>query len=552
MAVPRLKLPFKFDFSTPGSRSFLRQSAQAVATAVLLILAFPTFNLNFLAWVALAPLLLVIAEGVAPRRAFWLGWLVGVLFTFAAENWIAHSMTYFGGMLTVVAYSVAFFFASILAFFPALFAAAMARLVRSFGWWALAFAPAVWVATEYLRPIVTGVTWNALGVSQVEHFPIARLARYGGAYLISAEIVAVSTLLVLSLRLKERRVASAAGVLLLASGLAFLLPETDQLQPGAEITAVVVQPNLPPDSIETSEGLAINLEQNIKLTREALDRAPDKQADLVIWAESPLVLFYENDPALRQRLDRLARETGSYFIINTIAREGENFTNSVQTISPAETAPGTLRRYDKIRLVPFGEYVPWRAVLGYFVPTIVGDFAAGREAVVNTLKLQTRRTAILSETEVNLTPALERTTNFIRVGAFICYEAAYPDLVKQFVRNGATLLVNVSNDAWFGDTAGPHQHLRHAMLRAIENDRDLLRVTNTGISAMITAEGRVADQLPSFTQGSQVWRAHARRTQTFYVRHGDWVALACSALAFLVLLSTLKSPLAARLRRQKA
>src|SRR5215510_15641311 len=132
-------------FSSDG---LLRQSAMAVVSAILLILSFPPFELSFLAWVALAPLLKVIAEGVTVRRALWLGWLTGIEFTFFAENWIAHSMTHFGQMLTVVAYAVAMVFAAILAVFPAIFAAAMAMLTRRFGWKAIAFAPAVWVATE--------------------------------------------------------------------------------------------------------------------------------------------------------------------------------------------------------------------------------------------------------------------------------------------------------------------------------------------------------------------------------------------------------------------
>jgi apolipoprotein N-acyltransferase len=510
-----------------------------LATAILLVLSFPNFEFAFLVWVALAPLLHVIATGVTPRRALWLGWLVGVIFTFFAENWIAHSMVYFGEMLTIVAYAVAFLFAAILALFPAIFAAAMSHLVRRLGWWAVAFAPIVWVATEWLRPLITGVTWNALGVSQAQLFPIAKLARFGGVYMISAEIVAVSALIVLMLRIKERHVSRAAAILLVIATMMFVLPEaqTDvKPLPGAKVTAVGVQPNLPPNPSDSPEAFARDLEKHLTLTRDGLNSAPDKMADLVIWAESPLALFYENDPGVREKLDSLARETGSYLIVNTIVREGQNYFNSIHTISPREgVSSDLLKRYDKIRLVPFGEYVPWRTVLGGFVPTIVGDFTPGREAVVNSLKLETSRAAILPGTEIDSSPAIERTTNYIRVGSFICYEAAYPGIVRQFVRNGATLLVNLSNDAWFGNTAGARQHLLHATMRAIETDRDLLRVTNTGISALITSDGRVVDQLPSFAAGSQVWQAQARREQTFYVQHGDWFALGCMIASILAL-----------------
>jgi apolipoprotein N-acyltransferase len=518
----------------------------AMASGALLILSFPNFGLAFLAWIALAPLLLVIARGVTIRRALWLGWLTGIVFTFLAENWIAHSMVYFGEMLTFVAYAVALLFAAVLAIFPAIFAGAMSILANRFGWWSMALAPIVWVATEWLRPVITGVTWNALGVSQAHHFPIAKLARFGGVYLISAEIVTVSALIVLMLKAKERNVGKAAAVLLIAAALMFALPGTDaenRSMPGVTVNVLGVQPNLMPNSSDTTEAFNRNLEASIRLTREGLQRAPGKTAGIVVWAESPMALFYENDADLRNRLDNLARETGSYLILNTVAREGETYFNSVNIVSPETGAQNRTRseglnRYDKIVLVPFGEYVPWRSVLGRFVPEIVGDFAHGREAVVNTLKLQTTRRSLITENGASPGEAIERTTNYVRIGAFICYEAAYPGVIRQFVRNGATLLVNVSNDAWFGNTAGARQHLLHAMMRAIENDRDLVRVTNTGISALITADGRVIDQMPMFSSGAQVWEAEARRGQTFYVRHGDWFAYGCAALSLLALALT--------------
>jgi len=531
----------------------LWQSIIAVVSAILLILSFPPFELSFLAWVALAPLLKVIAEGVTVRRALWLGWLTGIEFTFFAENWIAHSMTHFGQMLTVIAYAVAMLFAAILAIFPAIFAAAMAKLTRKFGWSAMALAPAVWVATEWFRPIVTGVTWNALGVSQVRHFRIASLAQLGGVYLVSAEIVAVNALIVLLLKFRERSVARAAAVLFLFAAIFFLLPPQlrRQAPEGAKVTVVGVQPNLPPDSSVTER----DLDNVIRLTKEAINRAPDRAPNIIIWAESPLALFYENDLVVRQRLDALARETGSYLIVSTATRDDERYYNSVHTISPRHDSqsnsqfgaqPKPLRRYDKIRLVPFGEYVPWRPVLGRFVPAIIGDFTPGNEAVVNLLRLETERSAITMGVEGAPSAAIERTTNYVRVGSFICYEAAYPNLVRRFVQNGATLLVNVSNDAWFGNTAGARQHLMHAMMRAIENDRDLLRVTNAGISALITADGVVVDPLPMFTSTAQVWQARTRSDRTFYTQRGDWFAVGCAILTAAVLAASfsnlLRSP----------
>lgn len=528
-----------------SSQGLLWQSTMALATAFLLIASFPNFDLAYLAWVALAPLLFVIAQGVSWRRAFWLGWLAGVVFTFFAENWIAHSMVYFGGVLTALAYGIAFLFASVLAIFPAIFAVVMARLVGRFGWAAIAFAPVVWVATEWLRSLITGVTWNALGISQVQHFPIVRIAQYGGAYLVSAEIVAVSALVVLLTKIKERGITRAAAFLLLLAAMPFValaVKSTEDKASFASVTIAGVQPNIPPDSPQTSDAFDRDLENNFKLTKNAITGTPDKAVDIVVWAESPLALFYETDSDLRQKLDGLAQETGSYLIINTITRDDWKYSNSIHTISPQPNPVNQMKRYDKIRLVPFGEYVPMASVLSRvvnaFATSGVGGFIPGSENVVNTLRLETSRAGVIGGTQFNPQEAIERTTTYARVGSFICYEAAYPDLVRGFVKNGATLLVNVSNDAWFGNTAGARQHLAHATMRAIENDRDLVRVTNSGISALVTADGRVIDPLPSFEAGARIWHAQLRRGLTLYTQHGDWFAVLCVIVSGMLMIAS--------------
>jgi apolipoprotein N-acyltransferase len=518
-------------------KGLLWQSTLATASALLLVLSFPSFDLNWLAWVALVPLLYALGSGVDGRRAAWLGWLTGVLFTFFAENWIAHSMTHYGSMLTGVAYSVAFLFAAILALFPALFAVVVAHLVKRFGWSAFAFAPLIWAATEWLRPFVTGVTWNALGVSQARYFAVARLAQFGGVYFVSTLLVAGNVLVVLLLKAKAQRPFRAVSALLFCGALAFWLPllQESAKPSGSSLTVLGVQPNVPVDiSVDDTKRYLL---KTIAMTQTAIAQAPNRQVDLTIWAECPLSVFYENDDETRQRLDTLARETNSYFIINSVARTGENYFNSVSTISPrpADTGQQALRRYDKMRLVPFGEYVPWRPLLGRFVPAITGDFTPGNAAVVNTLKLNTQRVITLRESGRSESPAIERTTGYVRTGAFICYEAAYPDLVRRFVRNGASLLINVSEDGWFGNTAGARQHLAHAIMRAIENDRDLVRVTNTGITTLLTADGRVVDALPQFVEGTQIWQARTNSTLTFYTKHGDLFAVGATLLSAVLL-----------------
>jgi apolipoprotein N-acyltransferase len=540
MPLPRV-ISSLFTCASPG---FWRHTVAAAVTGALLVFSFEPFNYSFLAWLALAPLLYVLSGGVGWRRAVWTGWLAGVIFFFLSTNWITHSMIQFGGMLQPLAYGASFLFSSVAAIFPALFAIIIAQLARSYGYRALLLAPFVWAATEWLRPLITGASWNALGITQV-NFPLAHWASVGGVYLLSWMIALASVLLVVWRRMVPQNTKFAiqflifSGIVFLASifyvPVAPLFEFFGSVSSPVTVSVVAVQPDIPISLYDSPNDAAQYLERTLRLTREAVSSANDQRADLIVWAESPLILNYEEDETVRTRLNSLVQETGSHLIFNGIARDGERYFNSAQTLAPpgASGSVTQLRRYDKIRLVPFGEYVPFRRVLGYFVPAMVGDFTPGGQATVNTLRLRTQRAVIQNEEETGGDLGLERTTNFARTSAFICYEAAYPNLVRQFVRNGATLLVNISNDAWFGNTAGARQHLAHARMRAIENDRALIRVTNSGVSALINARGRVVNELPMFTATSAVWQARLNNQLTFYTRHGDWFAIACAIISAL-------------------
>ncbi|HEX4951712.1 MAG TPA: apolipoprotein N-acyltransferase [Blastocatellia bacterium] len=524
----------------------------AIASGVLLVFSFPKFAFGFLAWIALVPLLFVLVQpGLTWRRAFFLGWTTGFVFFFFSCNWITHSMIRYGGMNVLLAYAATALFTAITGLFPALFAVLTARVVQSFGLKALGLAPFLWAATEWLRGVVTSTTWNELGVSQAGYYTLAQFASAGGVALVGAFVVAFSVLLVWLPHLKQpglRQIAILYLVVVIialyggASALSSILSSQSSqatLMKGAEVAVAGVQPNLPVDILTNPDAFTQRnnngLETNLRLTREAINQAPGKKTDLIVWAESPLVLNYEQDEAVRNKLNSLAQEHNAHLVFSALGREGENVYNSVQTITPNGKA---LQRYDKIRLVPFGEYVPFRAVLGYFVPAMVGDFTPGKTATVNSLKLATQFAVVQSDEETQGEVALERTTNFIKVGTFICYEAAYANIVRQFVNNGATLLINVSDDAWFGNSAGAEQHLNHARMRAIETHRDLVRVTNSGISALITAEGKVVDPLPMFTPASRVWVAETSRVTTLYTKYGDWFAISCAIISALAILAS--------------
>ena len=534
----------------------LYQWLAAILSGVLLVLAFPPFDLSFLAWIAFVPLLLVLAQPEqAWRRAVALGWVMGFVFFFFSCNWITHSMIRYGGMNIVLAYAAAALFTAITGLFPALFALFVTRLVKTWGLATLGLAPLVWAATEWLRDFITKTTWNELGVSQANYTTLAQFASAGGVELVGALVVALSVLVSWLPQIKMPGIKRLAlfyllGVVIVIYGGGITLSSNNADRVNAtEVAVAGVQPNLPVDILTNPDEFVqrnVNgLETNLKLTRDAINQSTKKKADLIVWAESPLVLNYESDEAARNKLNALAQEHKAHLLFSALGRgDGEQVYNSVQTITPDGKA---LKRYDKIRLVPFGEYVPFRAVLGVFVPAMIGDFTPGQTATVNTLKLAPQLAMVQDGKENNGDFSLERTTNFIKVGTFICYEAAYPNIVRQFVNNGATLLINVSDDAWFGNSAGARQHLQHARMRAIENSRDIVRVTNSGISALITSSGQVVEPLATFTAASRVWTAETSHVATLYAKYGDWFALLSVVVcSVLIVLSFVKKPLSIR------
>jgi apolipoprotein N-acyltransferase len=237
---------------------------------------------------------------------------------------------------------------------------------------------------------------------------------------------------------------------------------------------------------------------------------------LIIWPESPAP-FFVTDLHVRSTLAKVARSTNSYIVAGSMGIEhtGEpsrqpDIYNSAAVIAPDGAWAA---RYDKIHLVPFGEYVPFEKLFSFAsgLTREIGTFARGQSR----LPLQAGNT---------------------KIGTFICYESIFPDEVRQFAKNGAELFVNISNDGWYGEGGASWQHLNQARMRAVENNRWLLRDTNTGITAVIDPLGRVVAEAPR-NQRTQLQAAYSlEEATTFYTRHGDWFPLACAIITLLGLL----------------
>ncbi len=401
---------------------------------------------------------------------------------------------------------------------------------------ALMAAPVLWVALELAAARITSVPWDQLGYSQVDNALVNQLAPWTGVYGISFALVAVSALIAAGLVLSSRQARlrlGVAGLLLLGAGAAgIFLPAP---KPAPTAVAVLIQPNLDvgDDSLWTSSGeWNAHMAQFARLAGEQCNTyiagipqtgAPSGEIlcppypthpDLVVWPESPAP-FFEEDPRFQQSMSEIARAEHAPLIVNGIGSdyspaEGSSLDHVSAMVFSADGAE--VGRYDKIHLVPFGEYVPFARLL-FFARKLTGRVS-------------------------KFTPGDERKVFRLgghRYGIFICYEAVFADEVRQFSRLGAEVLVNISDDGWYGDTSAPWQHLNMARMRAIENRRWLLRDTNNGVTAAIDPYGRVRQSIPRHRVDALPAQFGFRDDVTFYAEHGDVFAWLCAIVGFIAL-----------------
>jgi len=517
-----------------SSPPFISNLSLAVCSGLLLIFAFPDWNLWSLGWVGAAPLIMAVVREQRFWRSLVLGWVTGTIFYTGSSYWVTHSMNNYGEIPLWLSYVLLTILASLLGFFTGLFAGATAIGVKRFGGWAMLAAPVLWAASEWARQQVTGVGWNALGYSQAFQTTVIQIARFGGVYLVSALLASASTALVFAVVYLERRrgviVLTAFGLLAIASVIygQSIRPTSDQ---EGSVSVVAVQPNIPiagqwgdPRFVEQMLARHISLSEQAIHThaKESSTENPEgARVGLVIWPESPMNLEYDRDSALRGRIADFTRRNGVFLLMSSWgfaenpAASPDAIYNSAMVIAPSGER---ISQYDKIALVPFGEYVPARGWVPFMdrIPALVGDITPG-----------------ISFTVSDVAGA--------KIGTAICFEATRPDIGRRFRGEGVSALVQTSNELWFGPTSAPRQMLQHAVFRAVENGVDLVRVTNSGLSARINSYGVVEAETPLFQADAQVWRIKtveetAGEGLTFYTRHGDIFAITSAALglAFVV------------------
>jgi apolipoprotein N-acyltransferase len=577
-------MPTSSPESTVRSRASWLPWASAVLSAGLLELPFPIAGpmppwRGIFAWFALVPLLWAVlshpcgnetAERMGQptrlydrhplRRAFLLAYVCGVLWYIGNCYWIYSTMLLYGDLPPVVSALVLLLFSLVLGLYFGLFGLGIAFVQRRTGStrWALLFAPFLWTALELAGARITSVPWDQLGYSQVDNGLARFLAPWTGVYGISFVLAAVNALtaafctpLLLTIQPKktatgwERRTRNGVATFVIVFFALSSLQPTQRSGETTSATAVLIQPNL--DVANTGywqdpgewdahmaqftqladekcksyiEGIPQTSAPTVK---PACTYAPEPPPDLVVWPESPAP-YFEQDARFERSMSQIARTEDAPLVVNGIGSEpspAEGGWLDYVSAMVFNAQGGEVGRYDKMHLVPWGEHVPFPKLF-FFAHKLTGKvsaFTAGTHRRIFTLES--------ADGQVH------------RYGIFICYEAVFADEVRQFAKLGAQVLVNASDDGWYGDTSAPWQHLNMTRMRAIENRRWLLRDTNNGVTAVIDPYGRVRQSIPRHQVDALPAQFAFRDDITFYTAHGDMFAWLCVILSIGVVLWSL-------------
>jgi len=505
----------------PVALLFTRRTIRYVAgglSGVLLFACLPSLNLHFLVWVACFPLLLATVSEDQLKHAFFQGHVCGAVFWAGSCYWFIAVMRRYGGVNPLLGTGALILFLAVFAIFFSALSVVIAWTARRSIVVALALTPFLWVSMELGRThLLFSFPWNLLGYA-VQAAGLRQIASVTGVYGLSFLAVLASAVLAwvfVQKPLKRALVVSGCLTVAFVGGDFLLSPPP--LQQGKSV-ALLVQPNVPLDEAALESWVPwrdpsrlmhlITLsESGLKSVGPGTDAPP-----LIIWAENPAPFYYTRDPVFRAAIEGLARKAHAYVVFNTITFTGQDNTQPKNSAVVLDPEGRETLQYDKIHLVPFGEYVPnWPLLnLAGKITSQVGDFVPGS----NYQGARTMEGA---------------------VGVFICYEAIFPQLVRRLTPGGPSVLVTISNDAWYGDSSAAYQHLNMARLRAVENGRYLLRATNDGVTAVIDPFGRIVSELPRHETATLPAHFDYRSKRTFYNLYGDVFAWLCVAVSIALL-----------------
>ncbi len=503
----------KFRSGLPGGIPLLL----ALVSALILTAAFPDLGYSILSWIAMIPLLAAIDIEHRSRTApFILAWLSGTVFFFMSCWWLTFAPTTYAGFPVVPTYLLLLAASAAAGIFPAFFGLVYGLMRNRLGRSAILASPFVWEAFEFLRYWLTGNNWNALAYSQAFEPALIQNASIGGIYLTGFTVFLLSSLVYLIISVlrsrAEIREPLRLGSMVQAVTLAFItaaLMFLPSFLPGRETTGkvtadiIAVQPNVPMSGLGFESWRDLRTEQ-ARLAEAGLRARTDKnRPSLVVLPESPMNYQYGSDPEFRQFIEGFAKRQNTSVLFNSAepdrSRES-GFFNSAVMVSASGTKAA---QYDKIHLLPFGEFVPLPEFAQDLIPPMVGRFSPGSEYDLLDV-------------------------GGAKAGVMICFESHFPSLSGEYARRGAGFLIEMTNDGYLGNTPVLRQHLANAVFRAVETGLPLMRVTNVGITAKIDGRGNIHDEQKPYVEAVRTWEVEPKAGGlTFYSIAGDWFAVLC-------------------------
>ena len=486
----------------------------AIVSGVLLVLGFQPFDLYIFPWVAVVPLLIAL-RGKSTLPAFLLGLLTGFTWFMGTIYWVFHSMYFYGNIPAVISVLMLSLLCLYLGSYVGLFSMFFNAVSKDSKLPALLIVPLLWVSLEFMRTyMLTGYPWALLAYSQYKLLPLIQIADITGVYGVSF-LVAAFNGLIFDLTCRENKLRPAAGgivfAVIIALSLFYGAGKLAEDEDGREFKVSVIQGNIPQDKKWDARFQEEVIDTYKRLTLEAMPEGPD----MIVWPETAVPFIFGYDEDLTEEILAFQKGLETHLLFGSIllnrTKPGESsYTNSAVLLSPKGDVASV---YDKMHLVPYGEYVPFRDLIPFArrLTAGIGDFMPGEEHLV-------------------------MNTPFARIGNLICYEIIFPGQVRSFVEKGADVLVTITNDAWFGRTSAPYQHFAIAVFRAIENRVPVIRSANTGISGFIDSRGRISKTSDIFVEAVLNEKITAGSWRSLYTEYGDVFAYLCFGGAILLVI----------------
>jgi apolipoprotein N-acyltransferase len=503
-----LTLKTSFSAYSGAPAHFTRKTLLAILSGIMLTASFPPGNMHWMAWIALIPLLKGLEEEPS-LRSFMLGYIAGAAHYLSLIYWIVLVLGHYGNLNILASIGPYILLCAYLALYPAFFSLLIKGLKDSY--FGLFFMASFWVGLEFLRAkLLTGFPWCLLGYTQYKNLHMIQIADLCGVYGLSFLIVIANGLIYRFIFWKGQRggrfprwdivLTALLAVCTIEYGAYRISEDRMEMASRQRLRCAVIQGNIDQSVKWDPEYQGTTISTYQRLTRASYAFRPG----LIVWPETSVPFFFQDDSRFSPAVYSIANESKAALIFGSPAYKRisgrTRYFNRAYLIAPDGEPP---RYYDKVQLVPFGEYVPLKKYL-FFVNHLVtaaGDFEPGSKI------------APLEYGDLS-------------VGILICFEAIFPELARSLARGGANLLVNLTNDAWFGMTSAPYQHLSMSVFRAVENRMPMIRAANTGFSAFIGPQGKIIKLSGLFREEvMQTSLTLSNSPLTFYARFGDLFAI---------------------------